>query len=159
MNIFVLDNDPYIAAEYHCDFHSHMMIVDAARMLSTACRLDGLQEGYKISQQNHPCSIWTRNSIENWRWLRCLADGLNKQYQKRFCKAINHKSYEVVLTLKEPKFTKKELTPFAQCMPDTYKHSNAVKAYREFYKGEKAKMAKWDKLGNTPKWWKEARHA
>jgi hypothetical protein len=156
MNIFVLDLDPYKAAEYHCDAHCVKMILESAQMLSTACRLGGHQDvGYKITHQNHPSTVWTRNSIENWRWLRCLADGLNKQYQKRYAKGINHKSYDVILSLPEPHFTKKELTPFAQCMPDTYKHSDAVKAYREYYVGEKVKMAKWDKLGNTPKWWKE----
>ena len=39
MNIFVLDNDPVIAAQTQCDKHVVKMIVESAQMLSTAHRL------------------------------------------------------------------------------------------------------------------------
>ena len=39
MNIFVLDKDPHIAAQMHCDRHVPKMIVESAQMLSTAHRL------------------------------------------------------------------------------------------------------------------------
>ena len=42
MNIFVLDEDPTIAAQSQCDKHVVKMIVESAQMLSTAHRmLDG----------------------------------------------------------------------------------------------------------------------
>lgn len=42
MNIFVLDRDPYIAAQMHCDKHVIKMICEYAQLLSTAHRqLDG----------------------------------------------------------------------------------------------------------------------
>ena len=42
MNIFVLDEDPTIAAQMQCDKHVVKMIVESAQMLSTAHRmLDG----------------------------------------------------------------------------------------------------------------------
>ena len=45
MNIFILDNDPAIAAKLQCDKHVVKMIVESAQMLSTAHRmLDGDQE-------------------------------------------------------------------------------------------------------------------
>jgi hypothetical protein len=43
------------------------------------------------------------------------------------------------------------LTPFAQAMPDQYKHEDAVMAYRQYYLAEKSKIAKW-KHGNAPDW-------
>jgi hypothetical protein len=44
------------------------------------------------------------------------------------------------------------LTEFAQAMPDKYKvKGDAVKAYRNYYNGEKARIAKW-KNGNVPTW-------
>lgn len=46
------------------------------------------------------------------------------------------------------------MTPFAQAMPDQYKHQNAVIAYRQYYLGEKARFAKW-KCGNIPLWFQE----
>ena len=36
MNIFHLDKDPKICAEYHCDKHIVKMILETAQMLSTA---------------------------------------------------------------------------------------------------------------------------
>ena len=42
MNIFVLDNDPVVAAQMLCDKHIPKMIVESAQMLSTSHRmLDG----------------------------------------------------------------------------------------------------------------------
>ena len=35
MNIFVLDEDPIKAAEYHCNKHVVKMILESAQMLST----------------------------------------------------------------------------------------------------------------------------
>ena len=46
------------------------------------------------------------------------------------------------------------LTPFAQAMPEKYKVTgNAIKAYRQFYKGEKSHFARWTKRA-TPIWFK-----
>ena len=39
-----------------------------------------------------------------------------------------------------------------QCMPDEYKGDCAVKAYRDYYVGEKARFAKW-KVSGAPWWW------
>ena len=45
MNIFYLDKDPNVCANYHCDKHVVKMIVEYAQMLSTAHRvLDGRRE-------------------------------------------------------------------------------------------------------------------
>ena len=42
MNIFILDEDPVVAAQLQCDKHVVKMIVECAQMLSTAHRmLDG----------------------------------------------------------------------------------------------------------------------
>jgi len=47
--------------------------------------------------------------------------------------------------------SKGKLTPFPQAMPDQYKDSNAVIAYRQYYIGEKTRFAKW-KMDNQPEW-------
>ena len=39
MNIFFLDKDPIIAAQYHCDKHCVKMILEYAQLLSTAHRV------------------------------------------------------------------------------------------------------------------------
>ena len=70
MNIFVLDTSPKLAAEYHCNKHVVKMIIETAQMLSTAH--DYLETGisglYKPTHKNHPCSIWVRQSRENYLW-------------------------------------------------------------------------------------------
>ena len=45
MNVFVLDDDPVVAAQLQCDKHVVKMIVESAQMLSTIHRmLDGTKE-------------------------------------------------------------------------------------------------------------------
>ena len=63
MNIFILDKNIKKCASYHCDKHVAKMILESAQMLSTAVRLAGDDIGYKVTHQNHPCMVWTRNSL------------------------------------------------------------------------------------------------
>jgi hypothetical protein len=72
MNIFILDEIPEKCARYHCDAHVIKMILESAQMLSTTVRLSGIDRGYKITHQNHPCTLWTGESLSNWQWLREL---------------------------------------------------------------------------------------
>lgn len=119
MNIFVLDEWPHLAAKDHCDKHVVKMFLESAQMLSTACRLSGLDVGYKATHKNHPCSVWVRQSLQNWCWLRELAYCLNEEYKARYNKP-HHKSWLVIESLPEPDLPDIGLTPFAQAMPEQY---------------------------------------
>ena len=143
MNIFILDYDIEKCAKYTCDKHCVKMILESAQMLSTACRLSGLDVGYKACYKNHPCGIWTRASLSNWLWLRKLVIELNGEWKRRFNHKQNHKSFEVVMSLPYPKIKDYGLTPFAQAMPDVYKNKDAVNAYRNYYMGDKRHIAYW----------------
>lgn len=92
MNIFILDESPAKAAEYHADKHVVKMIVEHNQMLSTAVILaGGPSEGlYKIAHKNHPCTVWTRESRENFIWLCDLTVNLFKEYGKRYGKEHKH---------------------------------------------------------------------
>ena len=147
MNIFVLDENPYLAARYHCDKHTPRMILESAQMLSTA-----VGAGYKPTHKNHPCTLWVSKSKQNAEWLIALADGLNDEYRKRYARSVDHKSMEVI---KEIAWLSEALpdigrAPFAQAMPDEYKDPDAVEAYRNYYREEK-KFATW--RSETPFWW------
>ena len=49
MNIFYLDTNPALCAEYHCDKHVVKMIIEYAQMLSTAHRvIDGEEVKVKL---------------------------------------------------------------------------------------------------------------
>jgi len=151
MNIFVLDYDLTKCAEYHCDKHLIKMILESSQMLSTACRLNGLDAGYKSTHKNHPCSIWVRESLDNWLWLRDLVFALNREYKYRYETERDHKSFSVVKSLPLPNIPKLGLTPFRLAMPDEYKTDDAVSAYREYYNKDKRHLFSWKKR-SIPFW-------
>ena len=179
MNIFVLDENPEIAAEMQCDKHVVKMIIESAQMLSSAHRyLDGdefisiskngrkikrwchwTDDGNPISPKlyksimiNHPCTIWTYKTKTNYFWHAEHAMTLCYEYTHRYGKT--HASEEVIdwcYRYAPNNIPDGPLTPFAQAMPDEYKHKNAVEAYHAYYRGEKARFAKWTKR-NIPEW-------
>ena len=152
MNIFVLDNDIEVCAQYHVDKHVVKMILESAQLLSSAVRLSGIDAGYRLTHQNHPCSIWVRESLSNWIWLRDLSAALNDEYRFRYCKDINHKSYDVVRNLPQPNIDDIGLTPSRLAMPEEYQTDDAVESYRTYYKHDKRDIAAW-KNRTIPYWW------
>lgn len=173
MNIFYLDNDPKKAAIYHCDKHVVKMILETAQLLSTAHRvLDGTfiklgnkkhhkhpnpekeEALYKATHINHPSAIWVRESVQNYSWAYMLFMYLSDEYEERYNKQHNSwlKLRHLLITPPKNLFNKIP-TPIPLAMPDEYKDQDPVVAYRTYYKENKAYMAKWEKLANTPSWW------
>ena len=181
MNIFALDYDPVLAAQYQADKHVVKMITESCQMLSTAHRvLDGhpfthiTDSGrsikrwhftdnrndhlYKASHVNHPCNIWVRECDGNYNWLFFHACELSRQYTLRYDKIHacdnmlrNH------LNKVPDNIRLGRRTEFAQAMPPQYRDPDPVYAYRLFYIHDKSRFAKW-KLGNVPSWFAEARN-
>ena len=151
MNIFVLDKNVEKCAEYHCDKHVIKMILESAQMMSAVVRLNGHDTGYKLTHKNHPCTIWARKSLSNYIWLKSLISLLNSEYRYRYDKSVNHKSFDMAMSLPMPDLPVIGLTPFAQAMPEQYRNKNAVKAYRDYYNNEKSSFLTWTKR-KTPKW-------
>ena len=155
MNIFILDENPVRAARMQCDRHVVKMTLETAQMLSTAINELGGQSPYKTAHVNHPCSVWARQSVENFRWLYRHGMALSLEYTKRYGKI--HKSEAVIRqsldALSTVSMTPGERTPFPLCMPDEYKCNDAVESYRRFYIGEKARFAQWNKTTQSPSWW------
>lgn len=154
MNIFVLDQDPCIAARYLCDKHIPKMVLETAQLLCSAHD----NAPYKRTHYNHPCAVWTRHSLSNYRWLLWHGICMAKEYEKRFGK--QHKSAEVIdwADKNEPGIFDLGLTPFAQAMPVQYKNEDPVIAYRRYYVAEKSRFAKW-KHTNVPDWYEEMLNA
>lgn len=113
MNIFVLNEDPVIAAQEQCDKHIVKMITESAQMLCTVHRLldgkmvrkpskDGkrmlkywcLYEGsddleaemtfMKAVHPGHPCTVWTAESSANYEWHWKHYDALIDEYNYRY---------------------------------------------------------------------------
>jgi len=152
VNIFVVHSDPALAARDLCDQHAVKMPLESVQMLCTVLHKRGLPAAYKPSHARHPCTLWAESSEENWRWLIDHARALFEEYTRRYSKT--HKSEAVLREIEKQKlvFPSKALTPFAQAMPDEYKDVDAVRAYRAYYRGEKASMARWVRRGSPPAW-------
>lgn len=150
MNIFYLDTDIKKCAQYHCDKHVVKMILEYAQLLSTACKLSGIDAGYNITHQNHPCAVWTRKSEANFLYLVDLQDHLNYEYKLRYS-GKDHKSYLIVKEeLSLPTLPKDEFTEPPKCLPNEFKHLSTVDAYREYYKRDKAYFCTWKT--KKPEW-------
>ena len=183
MNIFYLNHNPKLAAQHHIDRHVVKMILETAQLLSTSHRvLDGYivdvrkidKNGkpktvkslvlsdqtldkllYKATHINHPCSIWTRTSINNYMWLYDLFVALSDEYTFRYGKC--HKSFmDLSSALKRApiNISAGSLTPPAQAMPEKYKDADPVLAYRKYYAGEKIEIARWT-ARNKPSWFSQ----
>lgn len=162
MNIFVLDQDPVIAAQFACDKHSSKMCVELFQQLGSAVIRHGatsdmmpltakgtpLKGGY----HNHPCTRWCGDSRANYNWASIHALELCNEYTRRYDKI--HACQKGIEKLCDMDYLipEGELTDFKQAMPEEYKDSDAVKAYRTYYLNDKKDFATW-KMGNVPHWW------
>ena len=154
MNIFFLDIDVKKCAKDHCDKHCVKMILETAQLLcgvhhTTNPVTDNIP--YKLSHKNHPCSIWTRESLTNYLYLCELGMELCKEYTSRYGK--KHKSEEVIMWCidNKPNIPDLGFTEPPKAMPDEYKVPDVVQSYRNYYIAEKIKFAKW-KNGHVPSW-------
>ena len=149
MNIFILDQEPRLAAQAHCDKHVPKMILESAQMLSTA-----LNGPYKPTHKNHPCTRWVAQSQDNATWLWELMVWLNEEYKKRWGKHDNHLALAKCVHLGRTGFISTlpnaGLTPFALAMPDACKTDDAVESYRTYYRTKS--FASWDRA-TAPAWW------
>lgn len=156
MNIFVLDENPQVAAQMHNDKHCIKMILESAQLLCGVHHMidptSTPQVPYKLSHKNHPCSIWVRECIENYIWLCDLGLSLCEEYTYRYGK--RHKSQDVIEwcmtnipNLKE----NGDVTPFALAMPDECKVNTVVESYRLYYITHKKGFSTW-KNRNKPEW-------
>ena len=157
MNIFVVHENPAVAAQDLCDKHVVKMIIEGCQMLSTNHRLAGSHivyapvHLYKQSFMNHPCTIWARQSYENYMWLANHTNELCNEYRHRYNKVHSCKQMAEWFLL-HPLGSGK-LTPFAQAMPEEFKvPGDGIAAYRKYYIGAKSKIAKW-KYTNPPDWY------
>lgn len=161
MNIFAVHECPVESARALPDKLIVKMPLETAQMLSTAhrylspsayCQEKGL---YKKAYFNHPCTVWARETHENYRWLLLHFITLCEEYYIRYGR--NHASWTKLwhgLKIFPMDIKKGPLTDFAQAMPLEYKDpKNHINAYRNYMIAEKH-YAKWEKGTNKPKWWK-----
>lgn len=159
MNIFYLHPDPAAAAQMQCDKHVVKMLLETAQLLSTAHReLDGDNVPdvfYKSTHKNHPSAKWVRDDAYHYDWAYQHFISLCGEYTHRYGKTHLTDSKLRNLLAKPPRklaYGSWQSDP-PQCMPDEYKCDNTVTAYRNYYKGDKARFAEWNKSRPAPEWW------
>lgn len=162
MNIFVLHRDPEKAARMLCDSHVVKMAVESAQMMASVLRRHGAGEEdmpktikgtpYKNSHPNHPCTRWAGDSLKNYQWLSRHALALCAEYTLRYGKT--HACEGPIRQMDRSAFIPPKsgrLTPFAQALPDEFRHKDVVKAYRAYYQSKD--FAKWERVTPAPAWW------
>lgn len=81
MNIFFINEEPQVCADFLDDKRVVKMILENCQMLSTV-----LGGPYKPTHRNHPCTLWVGESYENAKWLieytHCLLQRYTKVYNK-----------------------------------------------------------------------------
>jgi hypothetical protein len=183
MNIFFLDKNPRLCAQYHVDKHSIKMILEYAQLLSTAHRyLDGTQlvgvsktgrkqtryvlpdqrESilYSATHINHPSAVWVRRTSSNYMWLAELLEELCIEYTYRYGKIHKVESSGLMQTLKNnfPKnISDKPFTEPTPAMPDDVKVAgDSIASYHNYYINNKTHLASWKGKVNSrkqPEWY------
>jgi len=170
MNLFYLARDTELCAQLHYDKHVVKMIVETAQLLSTAHRvLDGEMyrelspKGrrlkrwkhsrphfedllYKATHMNHPSAVWCRSSVSAYMWTARLLKQLCKEYTHRYKKVHKVERTQLMQLLHcipagVPSFVDFVAPP--QCMPDSYADADCIVAYRNYYVGDKLRMARY----------------
>ncbi len=165
MNIFYLDRDPQKAAEFQYNKHVVKMILESAQMLSTAHRIlvgDHYIDAssgrriqrwklnnphmenvlYKAAHVNHPSNLWVRQNKNNYFWLYEHMVALGKQFTERYDKIhLSIKKCLKPLSLAPKGISNEPFNQPPQCMPEEYKDKCSIKAYWNYYIGEKHSVA------------------
>lgn len=150
MNIFVTSTCPRECARNLDDKRVGKLLMEANQMLSLAVKhsIDNWQQHVGpgklvagMAYNNHPCSIWVRESLANFEWLLKHAHALSEEFTHRFGK--KHASYWRSRYITEHFYCANplvELTPFANCASNqslgvSFRHMKDVPtAYREYLK-------------------------
>lgn len=165
MNLFFLDKQPEIAAQYSCDSHVRKIILEAVEMMGYAYSHGQFQPWPWVHSKgrhiNHPMSKWVRASKENFDWTLQYAYALCDEFFYRFNKTQHHKcrayldwiSNNLPLeNLPSLGFTNPPRC-FAAYAEQIEQSDDVVFDYRRYYTLGKRHLAVWTKRGE-PFWWR-----
>lgn len=181
MNVFYLDHDPDLCAQYHCDKHVVKMIIEYAQLMSTAHRmLDGEEwigrnltgrrirrfwhpdpvmneHLYKACHYMHPSAVWTRASKANYDWLYSMWASLCEEYTYRYGRThLSQEKLQYYLLFapanaSNDAFT--QPTPAMSHFPQCIVEGDSLTSYRNYYYEAKQSFVKWTGR-DVPEWYK-----
>jgi hypothetical protein len=114
---------------------------------------DPSQRGYRPVHIHHPCTVWVRSSLSNYRWLCHLALALAKEHDYRWPTNPSHscEAHAKWLLANPPRLPSLPQTPFAKAMPADYKKHDPIVSYRAFYRTKTSVIASYTGR-HTPHW-------
>lgn len=166
MNLFVVDENPEIAAKQLCNKHIVKMPTETANMLLWPFQKLGAELPktksntiIKLSHENHPATKWLMESYDNYVWAFLHLEALCIEYKKRFKRTHFAENYLNFCSERMGMcpFPTIERTPFVKCFSiykDVITEPDPVKAYRQFYILDKP-FARWPSIDAIPDWWPE----
>ena len=119
---------------------------------------------YKSTHVNHPSAVWVRQSRHHYNYLVRMYDALCLEYENRYNKThqteerfqspfdiefrwsyFSDSIWNVTVPIPLHRYSghKAKFEEPPQCMPDEYQHDDTVTAYRNFYKYDKSKFARY----------------
>ena len=157
MNLFILDADPKMAAQYYQDLHINKIIVEGCQVLASAYPVERLsqhdcprtQKGTARghSHYNHPVTVWVRENTSNFTWALEHTTALYWERVHRFNKDHFGFSFIMWCSNNPPALSQDKLTEHPQCFkhhPDCVVPGNPVKGYQNYYNKAKREF----KFGN-----------
>lgn len=153
MNIFAVDQSPFVSASSLPDKHVVKMPLESCQMISIiyskwyynwgdVYKADGTPyETKKGAFRNHPCTQWAAKNYENLAWLIVHGIHLCTEYNKRYgkihscnktlfeAKKLFHNKTDEVITIHSM------VDSFARAMPDDIKNDDTIDditAYRKY---------------------------
>ncbi len=162
MNIFHLSTSLKESATLHVDKHVVKMRLEMAQLACTAHHMLGSDPNiipYRASHKNHPCTIWTRESLDNYQYVVLLGLELCNELEYRF-NTKEQKCRDVLnwLLLNYPtNIPSIGLTLPPRCMPNECKTQSKdtiediIQSYKNSYNTNKIHLHKWTKR-DIPHW-------
>lgn len=148
----ILDSDPTLAAQAHCD-------------------QDVITNIFLITQ-DLSCIHWERNSYfryrllhsdkyssdeqfllttQKYQWAALLLKELLHQYEIRYLRSHQYTNI-INLLQKSPPRLSSRTTKFLLAVPNRYKTSDPVLSYRAYYQNTR-KASRWKRGVEPPEWW------
>ena len=165
MNLFILDEDPWVSARLHCDKHVVKMILEGLQLEQAALyRVNPMNFAKKPGWTNCPGAIWAAETHSNYYWLCRHTVGLCNEYTWRYGR-VHSKDALARFRLSLARDVTSDSTdhptsgirtPFYQGVPNDCKQDNAIEAYQLYYNRYKWAFAKWTNR-DVPEWFNPIR--